>query len=80
MDSTRLARAFTVIPTPGVGEPVFVDGTPGLILDLLGQIDGRWLVRTNRGQDCVILRPFRRMGDSMSWLARPGDADEPLAA
>jgi hypothetical protein len=70
----KLPRAFTVIPTPGIGEPVIVDGIPGLILDLLGQVDGTWLVRTNRGQDCAIVRPWRHMGDSMAWLARPLDA------
>lgn len=72
--SDRLARVFTVVPTPGIGEPVIVDNCPGLILDLLGQIDGVWRVRTNRGQDCIVVRPLRRMGDSMAWLARPLDA------
>ncbi len=76
---TQLPRVFTVIPTPGVGEPVIVDGVPGLILELRGQIDGVWLVRTSRGQDCAIQRPFRRMGDSMAWLAQPIQAGD-LAA
>jgi len=70
----HLPRVFTIIPTPGIGEPVIVDGGPGLILDLLGQVDGVWHVRTNRGQDCAIVRPLRRMGHGMAWLARPLDA------
>jgi hypothetical protein len=67
-------RAFTVIPTPGIGEPVIVDGDLGLILDLLGQVDGTWLVRTNRDKECAIVRPLRYLGDSMGWLARPLNA------
>lgn len=79
VSTPQLPRVFTVIPTPSVGEPVIVDGVPGLILDLLGQIDGVWLVHTSRGQDCAIQRPFRRMGDSMAWLARPVQPDDRAA-
>jgi hypothetical protein len=68
------ARAFTVIPTPGIVEPVIVDGDPGLILDLLGHVDGTWHVRTNRDKECAIVRPLRSSGDSMGWLACPLDA------
>lgn len=76
----RHARTFTVVPTPGIGEPIFVQGCPGLILDLLGQIDGVWFVRTNRGRDCLIERPFRYMGESMAWLGRPYQAGHADAA
>ena len=63
-----LPRSYAILPTPGLGQPIIVNGLPGLILDLVGRADGHWLVRTSRGQECRIERPLRQMGDSMAWL------------
>ena len=64
-------RVTSVVPTPGLGQPIIVNGTPGLILDLWEQGEGGWVVRTSRGLVCRIERPLRQMGDSMAWLGRP---------
>lgn len=70
MTRPTLPRCYTAIPTPSRGEPIFVDGIPGLILEVVGQIDGVWEVETNRGQRCAVLRPFRTLDTSLCWLGQ----------
>lgn len=63
-------RVASVVPRPDLGQPIIVNGTPGLILDLWEQGEGHWVARTSRGHVCRIERPLRQMGESMAWLGR----------
>ncbi len=66
-----LPSAFRPLPAPGHGDSVIVGRLPACILDILGQIDGDWYVRTSRGDLVVIERAVYRMDAGLSWIARP---------